>query len=167
LGRGLNPDFYFFTVTDFDSAWLRANGIKGLLLDMDNTVAPWRDPVISLSVLSWARELAVGGVKICIVSNSRCPDKVARAAAKLEIPYLCRARKPGQGGFNAGRAMLGLEREEVLVVGDQLFTDVFGGNRGRMRTCLVCPISRAEFIGTRLLRLLERAVGRSVRFQHQ
>jgi HAD superfamily phosphatase (TIGR01668 family) len=165
LGRGLQPDFQFFAVTDFDSAWLRANRIKGLLLDMDNTVVPWRGAEVTAAVLAWARELRAGGVKVCIVSNSRYPAKVARVSAALEFPCLHRARKPGQGGFRAGQALLGLGAEEVLVVGDQLFTDILGGNRGRMRTCLICPISRPEFIGTQLLRLLERAAGRPLRFQ--
>ncbi|MDR1605174.1 MAG: YqeG family HAD IIIA-type phosphatase [Gracilibacteraceae bacterium] len=165
VGRGLKPDFQFFAVTDFDSAWLRANRIKGLLLDMDNTIVPWRGAEVSAAVLAWARELRAGGLKACIVSNSRYPAKVARVGAALGFPYLHRARKPRQGGFRAGRALLGLGPEEVLVVGDQLFTDILGGNRGRMRTCLICPIARPEFIGTTLLRLLERAAGRPPGFQ--
>ncbi|MDR1961287.1 MAG: YqeG family HAD IIIA-type phosphatase [Gracilibacteraceae bacterium] len=165
MGRGIKPDFQFFAVTDFDSAWLRANGIRGLLLDMDNTIVSWHAPLVTGAVRSWAQELRTGGIGVCIVSNSRYPEKVARVAAALDFPYLHRAKKPRQKGFGAGRAILGLERGEVLVVGDQLFTDVYGGNRGHMRTCLVCPISSTEFAGTKLLRFLERLAGRTPRFQ--
>ncbi|MDR0434582.1 MAG: YqeG family HAD IIIA-type phosphatase [Gracilibacteraceae bacterium] len=165
MGRGIKPDFQFRAVTDFDSVWLRNNGFKGVLLDMDNTLTPWKTPAPSAAVLAWRKELRAGGVKACIVSNSRQPVKVARVAAELEMPYIHRAGKPRRRGFDAGQEALELPREEILVVGDQIFTDVAGGNLARMRTCLICPISRQEFLGTKFLRLLERLAGRAVRFQ--
>ncbi|MDR1320257.1 MAG: YqeG family HAD IIIA-type phosphatase [Gracilibacteraceae bacterium] len=167
LGRGIKPDFQFLSVTDLGADWLRANRLGGLLLDMDNTLTPWNAPALPPATLVWREKLRACGVKICIVSNSRKQAKVERVAAALAAPYVYRAGKPRRGGFEAGRTILGLAPEEILVVGDQLFTDVLGGNRARMRTCLICPISPTEFIGTKILRLLERAAGRPACFQQK
>lgn len=146
-----------------DFAALRARGIRGLIVDLDNTLVPWRHPAPTPAVLEWLRRAEGAGLGVCIVSNggSRRVEAFARQAG---VAYVGGARKPRRHGFREAMARLGTSPAETAVVGDQLFTDVLGGNRLGLYTILVSPISPREFVGTRFMRLIEKLVlGRLVR----
>jgi HAD superfamily phosphatase (TIGR01668 family) len=74
------------------------------------------------------------------------------------IPFVSKATKPRVKGFAAAMELLGVRPEETVVVGDQIFTDILGGNRAGAYTILVVPIDPREFLGTRLVRVVERRV---------
>lgn len=136
---------------------LRARGIRGLIVDLDNTLVPWRHPAPTPAVLEWLRRAEGAGLGVCIVSNggSRRVEAFARQA---RVAYVGGARKPRRHGFREAMARLGTGAAETAVVGDQIFTDVLGGNRLGLYTILVSPVSPREFVGTRVVRLLERLV---------
>jgi len=160
--RILRPDFQYDSLPDIPAKELRDKGIKGFLLDLDNTISPWNDRTLTQEVINWFEELKALGLKACIISNNRHPDRVSAIANALEILYVYQAAKPRKSAFLQGLKTLDLNLSEVAVIGDQLFTDVLGGKRMGMKTILVSPIDAREFSGTKILRLMERIVGRKV-----
>ncbi len=110
----------------------------------------------------WLQGLLADGLKVGLVSNNR-RRRVREIAGQLAIPYVSRAYKPAKTGFRQVAAVMGLSPGAVAVVGDQLFTDVLGGNRLGMFTIWVKPMSAREFIGTKVTRQLEKLTVRMLR----
>lgn len=160
----LRPDFQYESLQDIKVEDLLAEGIKGLLLDLDNTIAPWNDKSLTREVIDWFEKIKTLGIKACIVSNNTLPDRVSAVADVLGILYVYNAAKPRKKAFYMGLEALGMKSTEVAVIGDQIFTDVFGGNRLGIKTILVFPIDEREFAGTKILRFMERLVGRKARY---
>jgi len=163
----LRPDFQYESLQDILVETLQEHGIKGLLLDLDNTVAPWNDNTLSREVIDWFAKIKASGIMACIVSNNSRPERVAAVADVLEILYVYKAAKPTKKAFEKGIKALEMKPEEVAVVGDQIFTDILGGNMMGLKTILVSPIHEREFAGTKILRFMETLTGRKVRFTAQ
>jgi len=154
----LRPAEYHRFVHSIDPAALRARGIVGLIADLDGTLTAWNRPEPAPEARHWLERCVAAGLKLVIASNNG-RDRVAEFAGKLGVPFLANAGKPGRNAFRRAMALLGTGPAETAVVGDQVFTDVLGGNRMGLYTILVTPLSRQEFFGTRLVsRPLERFV---------
>lgn len=153
----LRPNMYVESLDSIVPAQLQELGIKGLIIDLDNTVTPWNDMEVGPKVTSWFESLQQYGVKCCVASNNS-ERRVAGVANALGIPFIYKAKKPRRRAFHKALQVVGTGVKDTAVVGDQLFTDVLGGNRSGMFTILVLPISKREWIGTRLMRYLERVV---------
>ena len=130
------PKEYLNSVKEISIELLEKNHIKGLILDVDNTLIDF-DKKMPDGVEEWAQNLKKVGIKLCILSNSNKVDKVKGVADKLEIPFLYFAKKPFKSGFKKAKAVLGIEAENIAVVGDQIMTDVIGANRSHMFSILV------------------------------
>lgn len=153
----LKPDAYVQSVRALTPSWLAERGVSALLLDIDNTIVLWRSHDIAPWVRAWLDRVRDAGVPVCILSNSRRPTRCTRIGRELDLPFIYWAGKPRLGGFRRALALIGREASaSVAMVGDQLFTDVVGGNRAGLYTVFVSPLSSCEFAGTKLLRPLER-----------
>lgn len=135
---------------------LTRDGIKGLIIDLDNTMTPWNDVEVGPKVAEWITKVKAAGIGVCVVSNNSKRQRVAVVAERLDIPFVFRASKPRRRAFRAGMDILGTGRGDTAVIGDQLFTDILGGNRLGLYTILVTPINDHEHIGTRLVRRIEK-----------
>ena len=133
--------------------WRRA-GSRGVLADLDGTLVGDHQHDVASSVTAWVDGLRAAGIGVCIVSNSG-PARVAPVAAVLDVPYVAHAAKPLRRGIDAGLRTLARPANDVALVGDQLFTDVWGGRRSRLLTILVAPRSADQTLLTRLKRPLE------------
>lgn len=154
----LRPDEYRRSVYAIDIDRLRSRGVEAIILDLDNTLVPWNEPNPSPPLLEWFAQAAKKGVRVCICSNNAGP-RVKEFAERLGIPFVPRAVKPRRKGFRTAMAMLGVRPEETAVIGDQIFTDILGGNRAGAYTILVQPIDVREFFLTRhLTRPVERVL---------
>ncbi len=153
----LTPDLRLKNIFEINTDQLVKLGIKGIITDMDNTLVPWSDWIVYPNLAEWFSELKQKGFKLVIVSNNS-RDRGGRLARELDIPAIWYAVKPRRGAFKKALAIMQLEPDEVAVVGDQIFTDVLGGNRLGLFTIHVEPISEKEFIWTKLMRILERLV---------
>lgn len=149
------PKFRFHRVEEITPFFLTEHGIRGILLDVDNTLSPHNAPMPEEGALAWLEQLHEAGIEVVIVSNNREP-RVAPFAAKLGLRHISRAGKPLPGGFNRARKMLGCDRSRLAVVGDQLFTDMTGGNLAGMLTLLVDPILPENGAFFRFKRALEK-----------
>jgi len=154
----LVPDQNLKDIFEVDTEKLKAMGIKGIITDMDNTLVPWSDRTVYPKLALWFARLKDEGFKLYIVSNNS-REHVTLLAEELEIPAIWYAVKPRRKAFRRAINDMQLSPEQVAVVGDQILTDVLGGNRLGLYTILVNPISEKEFFWTRLNRLLERLVG--------
>lgn len=137
----LIPGRVLGSIYDLEPEALRAAGITLVLADLDNTLAPYEEPLPSPALARWKERLEENGVVLFVVSNSRksrrCPD-FCRA---LGIGCVRRAGKPGTRGFREALRETGREAEEAVMVGDQIFTDILGGNRAGIGTILVRPMA--------------------------
>ena len=133
------PNLYLEKVEDITIEILIKNKIKTLILDVDNTLIDYYKN-LSDSVINWAKQLKGQGIKLYILSNTNDKQKVEKVANKLEIPYKNFALKPLKRGFKKIQNELKQKPENIAVVGDQIFTDIIGGNRCKMFTILVEPI---------------------------
>jgi HAD superfamily phosphatase (TIGR01668 family) len=153
----LKPNLYFDSVSLIPLKQLQEKGISGLIIDLDNTITEWTGEVINPEVEQWFADLPKHNIKVCIVSNNR-RRRVCKVAEQLGISCVFNAGKPRRKAFRQAMDLLGTSPGETAVVGDQIFTDVLGGNRLGLLTILVVPISPKEFIGTQLVRKFERMV---------
>lgn len=153
----LRPDRYLTDVHAIDFEALEASGIRGLLLDIDNTILPRDTNVISPELARWARGVKERGFGVCLVSNN-WHERVYLLAEELEFDIVAKSVKPLPFAFLAALRRLGLKARQCAVVGDQLFTDILGGNLIGATTILVQPLSESDLPHTLALRLLERRI---------
>ncbi len=155
----LKPDAYVRSVRVLTPEWLKGRGLDALLLDIDNTIVRWRSCEIAPRVREWLDSVRDAGLPVCILSNSRRPTRCAWIGRELDLPLVYWAGKPRLSGFRRALARIGRSSAAgAAMVGDQLFTDIFGGNRAGLYTVFVSPLSSYEFAGTKLLRPLERRI---------
>lgn len=153
----LCPKLYVEDIYKIDLQNLSGQGIRGLILDLDNTLVPWNDHAIYPEVQAWVGALKDAGFRACIVSNND-GRRGRKIMEMFEIPAFWKAVKPRRRTFRKAMATMDLRPSEVAVVGDQVFTDILGGNRLGLYTILVKPINKREFLGTMYVRKVERIV---------
>ena len=158
----LCPNITVKTLYDIERNELQQQGIRGIIFDLDNTIIPWDSPTMSPDIIQWLNALLAQGFKICLVSNNM-GKRVQTIAGIFGIPFVSRAYKPSKSGFRQAIAKMELAENQVAVVGDQLFTDVLGGNRLGLYTIWVAPLSATEFFGTKITRRLEKLTVRILR----
>lgn len=151
------PKKYFKKVEQITIEFLKENKINALILDVDNTLIDYNRK-LSENVIQWAQELKEKGIKLYILSNTNHKEKVEEVANRLKIEYKNLAKKPFKSGFLKVEKILQEKPENIGVVGDQIFTDIIGGNRCKMFTILVDPIDKKDFWYTAWKRPLENKI---------
>ncbi|MBO7472761.1 MAG: YqeG family HAD IIIA-type phosphatase [Ruminococcus sp.] len=132
-------DFAFRRTVNITPSFLKKHGIKGLILDVDNTLAVHDDPIPADGITEWLQNMKNNGIKLIIVSNNH-DGRVKRFAAPLGLDYVCDGGKPLKRGYTAAMKKMRLTASETAAVGDQLFTDVWGANHSHIRMIYVQPI---------------------------
>jgi len=158
LAERFRPRARVVSVTEIDPAALREQGFEGLLLDLDNTLLEWMNLNVPESSKRWIESAKQAGMKPCLVSNTHYPKRLNRIAGELGVPATAHSLKPRRHGFEKAAALIGCELDRCVVVGDQLLTDIWGGNRVGAYTILVNPMHPREFIGTKVSRMVERVI---------
>lgn len=159
--ESLRPHCILPQLTALDCTELAQLGIRGVLLDVDNTLTRWRSLEIAPEVEAWIQQLQQAGMRACVLSNSASTHRVQTVADRLGLPWITRAVKPLPHNYRRAMQMLETTPETTAIIGDQLLTDILGGNRLGMYTILVEPIDLREAWTTSLLqRPFERMVGR-------
>ena len=154
----LRPKVYVDSICNIDLKKLKkTKKIKGIIVDLDNTLVAWGKNEIDNKIIDWVEEAKKLGLKICIVSNTNS-KRVAEFAKIFNIPYHSKYFKPFSIAFNNGLKILDTKKSETVVIGDQIFTDILGGNRLKLLTILVVPIVKKDSIGTFLHRNFEKII---------
>lgn len=151
------PSAYVKSVLDIKPEELVNDGFKGIITDLDNTLVEWDRADATEDILAWFRSMQDAGLKITVVSNNHM-DRVARFCDPAGIPYICDARKPMKKSFRKAVRALGLRRNEVVMIGDQLMTDILGANRAGLNSILVVPVASSDARITQFNRAVERRI---------
>lgn len=117
------PNIYLNNVKDITVQLLKENKIKGLLLDVDNTLIDFNLKILE-GAKEWCENLKKNDIRLCILSNTNKIEKVKKVATELELPYINFAKKPFKNGFKRAVKLLELDAKNIGVVGDQIMTDV-------------------------------------------
>ena len=132
------PTLYRRRITDVTAEDLHRLGAKAVLLDVDNTLTTHDAPELDEAVLAWLDAMREQFVLV-IVSNNNA-QRVQPFAEKISLPFHALARKPLPGGFWEAGAEHCMAKEECVVIGDQIFTDILGANLAGMKSILLEPI---------------------------
>ncbi|HBC84169.1 MAG TPA: YqeG family HAD IIIA-type phosphatase [Clostridiales bacterium] len=151
---------YFDSVRDIKIEYLRENNIKGIILDVDNTLIDYYR-VFPKGTKEWVQNLKKEGIKFCILSNSNKLDKVSKVASEINVPYFYFGKKPLKIGFNKARRKLELNSSNIAAVGDQIMTDIIGANRCKIFSILVKPIKEKDIFITKIKRPIENFIIKS------
>lgn len=137
------------SVVEVPAADLKAQGIRGVILDLDNTLVLWHQEEMAAEITTWLEDLKAAGLKLCILSNSVLGSRSERIAERIGCAFVRKAAKPSRQGFRRAMLAMATPPEATAIVGDQMFTDILGGNRCGIYTIMVKPIHKHEFPYTR------------------
>ncbi len=133
------PDIYIDSILSVTPEYLEKNNIKGIIIDMDNTVIDRYVNILD-GIDKWHKNIKKHGIKTIMVTNSCLIPRVKKVAKFMDIEYIYWGLKPTKFGLNLAKKKLNLNANEIAVIGDQIFTDVWGANRAKMHSILVKPI---------------------------
>ena len=151
------PNQHVKSILDIHPKDLQEKGIKGIITDLDNTLVEWDRPNATPRVIKWFEEMKKNQIKVTIVSNNN-EKRVKSFSDPLDIAFIFRAKKPLSLAFHRAAKQMNIKKEETVVIGDQLLTDVLGGNRGGFHTILVVPVAQTDGIATKFNRMVERRI---------
>lgn len=164
--KSLFPDEELESIYEIDFAKLKAQGKKGIIFDLDNTLGEWGFTKLDERIWSLLNELRKEGFVLGFLSNDG-GEKHEWLKAKLDgCPMVFHACKPLSVGYKKLLVQMNVRAEQAVMVGDQLFTDIFGAKRLKIYSILVEPVDRSkESFFTRLRRAVERALLKAFRWQ--
>ena len=151
----LQPDLIFSRITAITPACLKEQGITALVLDIDNTLTTHDCPELPQDVAAWLEARKAEGFQLAVASNNHEP-RVAPFAQKIGVKWVSDAGKPLPKGFARAQQQFGVPKQQMALIGDQLFTDVLGARLFGIRALLVEPMAPDHKWYIRLKRVLEK-----------
>lgn len=150
------PDMYQKSIYSINYEKLLEDGIKCLLFDLDNTCVPYVEKIPSKRLIELFDRLKDMGFKVIIFSNAS-KKRLEPFKERLVVDCSYSSKKPSKRKFLKVLKMFKFDLSEVAIIGDQLFTDIFGGNRIGIKTILVNPMSNDDMFVTKIFRVLEKS----------
>ena len=151
----LTPTYMFEHYYEITPAFLESIGVRALLIDIDNTLAPYEQPLPNERIHAWFADLAEHGVKAALVSNNHEP-RVKEFNQSLGLTAFWDSGKPGKKTLLLAMEQLGVSKSETAMLGDQLLTDSYAGKHIGLPTIIVPPIKDKTNLFFRFKRLCER-----------
>ena len=151
------PDFYLDNVTGINKEFVDRYKVKGILLDADNTLSTHGNKSPASGIKQWIEKMRSHDVSLVIVSNNN-RKRITPFAKLLNLDFVCNGAKPLTFGINKAIKMLGLKKENVIIVGDQIFTDIVAGKLAGVRSVLVNPILLEDGPFFKFKRRLEKKI---------
>ncbi len=153
----LKPQIKLEKITDISCELLEKYGISALILDVDNTLSTHHGQVLTDGLPEWLNKMRENGVGLMVLSNSK-RKRVKPFAEKIGLNFISMGLKPLPFGYLRALKALGVPKKKAAIVGDQIFTDVLGGNAVGVRTVLLTPIKLESSAGFRFKRKIERFI---------
>ncbi|HLR61097.1 MAG TPA: YqeG family HAD IIIA-type phosphatase [Lentibacillus sp.] len=151
------PNEHVKSIFDISPEALKEKGIKGIITDLDNTLVAWDVANATPEITKWFQQMKDHNIKVTIISNNKW-ERVKIFSEPLDTPFLFSARKPLSQAFKKAAKEMKLQKNEIVVIGDQVLTDVLGGNMAGFYTILVVPIVQTDGKVTRINRKIERRI---------
>lgn len=155
LSLKFTPEYIFERFSDASADFLTSVGIKGIILDVDNTLEPYENATPGDKVIEWYKSLTEHGISLAIVSNNN-KARIDIFNKELNIPAYSKAKKPFPKNIYKAMSDIGTGKENTIFMGDQIFTDVWAAHNAGIAAILVPPIKDKRDVFTRFKRLLER-----------
>ncbi|HEM5017455.1 TPA: YqeG family HAD IIIA-type phosphatase [Streptococcus suis] len=149
------PDFALEKAYDVTVESLKKHGIKVVFVDLDNTLIAWNNPDGTPEMRQWLHDLQDAGIPVVVVSNNKY-ERVKRAVEKFGIEFEAFALKPFTFGMNRALKRFDVQPYEVVMIGDQLMTDIRAAKRAGLKSVLVKPLIKTDSINTQINRWRER-----------
>ena len=140
MSFSLIPDYSFRSICDVTPEFLKNRGVSLLLLDLDNTLAPYGTVEPPEQIAAWAETMKKSGVALFIITNNSGSDRVTSLADAFGIDYIMKARKPFAAGIRKALEQLGRAPSETALAGDQVYTDILAANNAGLLSIIVEPI---------------------------
>ncbi len=153
----LYPKEYLNSVFEITVDKLRSLGLDTIIFDIDNTLVPYWIKVPDNKLVSYFNKLKSGGIKVGVLSNSK-EIRSKTFCAPINIPYVFRAKKPGVKGFLKIMEIMDSQPKKSMIVGDQIFTDVWCGNKVGAYSVLVKKVSPKDELITAPKRPFEKII---------
>ena len=157
--KKLIPDYVFKTIYDIPLEKLYEDGIRLILTDLDNTLISYAETLPHEKLFEWKKKIEELGFEFILVSNSR-KDRVDKFAKAFDIPYQKFSTKPLKRGIKRAMKKIATkkyDKNQVLLIGDQLMTDILGAKRCKIKAGLIHPVDKSSDIkATRLNRKMEQ-----------
>jgi len=151
------PEYYFNNFNDITADFFVEKGIRGVVLDIDNTLEPYEHPDPGEHVISWLNSLGAAGIKVAFVSNNN-RERVERFNSKLGLVAFYKAKKPFKKNIKRAMKIMCTDKTNTALLGDQIFTDIWAAHNAGIIGILVPPINDKRDILTRFKRLLEKPI---------
>lgn len=161
----LMPDLMLDSVTQITPELLNKLNVKGIILDVDSTLAEHNNKKPYDGVVDWIDSMRSADIKLNILSNNRA-HRVSSFAKKLDLPFTANGAKPLPKGVYKAAEQMQLDVEDILVVGDQIYTDVMAGNLAKAKTILLPIPTAKENLFFRFKRILEKPVRKNYLTKH-
>ena len=158
------PDIKLHGITDITVELLNEYNIKALLLDVDNTMSTHHGVVLTDGLMEWIAAMQQSGIKLMVLSNSK-KARIKPFAARIGLPFISLGCKPLPSGYLRGVKALKEKRKNVAIVGDQIFTDILGGNTVGVKTILLTPIKLEDGWSFKVRRKLEKKLYKKYGFK--
>ena len=155
----LVPEYKFEKFNDITPEFLSSLGVKGVLLDIDNTLEPYEHALPGEHVISWLNALSEYGIRTAIVSNNN-RERVETFNKEIGMPAYAKAGKPFKKNLLRAMKDMGTDASDTVFIGDQILTDVWAAHNAGIIAILVPPINDKKDIFTRFKRLLEKPIQR-------
>ena len=151
------PEKYLTSIFELDIDELIQEGIKGIIFDIDNTLVPYDVAEPTKEIITLFEEIKAKGLQITLVSNNT-EDRVVKFNERLKVFAIHKSQKPRTINIRKAMRLMDVQEDQVLIVGDQVFTDVYGGNRAGIKTILVSPVSEKDEWITKVKRGIEKKI---------
>lgn len=155
LSELLVPDYCFDKFDDVSPEFLRSIGIRALLIDIDNTLAPYEQDVPDEHIIKWFDALRAAGISASLISNNGS-ERVELFNRELRLPAFPKSKKPSRRCLLRAMEAMGSSASDTAALGDQLLTDALGAHRLGLVAIIVPPIKDKKNLLFRFKRLLER-----------
>lgn len=148
------PTYIVESIYNIKAEDLKRLGKEVVFTDLDNTLIAWNHPHATDEVIEWFKELDKNGLEVVVLSNNK-PKRVSEALKALNITQVPSAYKPRRKGFKKAFNSVDSTKDKIIMIGDQIITDIIGANRFKIDSILVKPILESDAWNTKFNRMIE------------
>ena len=165
MSNWLTPDYMFRTYREVTPAFLQSIGVRALLMDIDNTLAPYEQPEPDEAIKGWLAAMQEAGIGLAFISNND-RERVERFNRDLGLLAYWKSGKPFRRSLVDAMTTLNVTVGQTAILGDQLLTDALAGKHIGLQAIIVPPIKDKTSAFFRFKRWCEKPFIRKFKKKH-
>lgn len=151
----ISPTYYFDKTFNISTEFLVDKKVKLVIMDIDNTLVTYGQSEPTIDVINWVESLIQKGINVILASNNH-KNRVEHFNQSLQLPFIYHSMKPSRKCVTKAKEMFGFQNEEIMIIGDQIFTDIWCAHNSKVRSILVKPLPYKENLFFKIKRFLEK-----------